>query len=202
MNINQYIKSGTMWGHSLSLTPIIAACKAASLLPGPNFVYEYYAQLLAAVPGLLGRDIRNAFYRHTLKKCGTDLRMGFGSFILDPNTEIGDHVRVSFHTTVGLCSIGDNVLIASHVSILDGTHQHGAADLNTPMNEQEGHSTPVVIGNDCWIGEGAKVAASIGDKTVVGVGAIVLREVQSSVVVLGNPARVVSHRDKPMTKSN
>ena len=52
---------------------------------------------------------------------------------------------------------------------------------------------PIVIGDDVWIGGGGIVLAgvTIGDRSVIGAGAVVTRDVPSDVVVVGNPARIV-----------
>lgn len=202
MGSKRLIKKGMMWLHTIHLSPIIALTKAASLLPGKNYVFEHNANLLSLVPGIIGRDMRNAFYRHTLRKCGEDLRVGYGAFFFSPDTEVGNRVSIGAYSTIGICTIGDDVLVAANVSIHDGVKQHGSSDLNRPIAEQEGESKPVHIGNGSWIGEGAKVAASIAEKTIVGIGAVVLREMPSAAVVLGNPARVVSHRENPLSKDS
>jgi serine O-acetyltransferase len=53
------------------------------------------------------------------------------------------------------------------------------------------------IGDDCYIFDGAKVFGSviIGDRVVVGTNSVVSRDVPADVIVVGNPARVVKHRD-------
>jgi chloramphenicol O-acetyltransferase type B len=52
------------------------------------------------------------------------------------------------------------------------------------------------IGNDVWIGEGAYVKAgvSIGDGSVVGMGAVVTKDVAPYSIVAGNPARLIRMR--------
>ena len=52
---------------------------------------------------------------------------------------------------------------------------------------------PIRIGNDVWIGGGAVVlpGVTIGARSVVGAGAVVVRDVPPDTVVVGNPARVV-----------
>ena len=52
---------------------------------------------------------------------------------------------------------------------------------------------PIVIGDDVWIGGGAIVLAgvTVGDRSVIGAGSVVTRDVPSDVVVVGNPAKIV-----------
>ena len=55
---------------------------------------------------------------------------------------------------------------------------------------------PTTIGNDVWIGIGAKILSgvSIGDGAVVGAGAVVAKDVPPYAIVAGNPARLVRYR--------
>ncbi len=69
-----------------------------------------------------------------------------------------------------------------------------------PINLQRSRfSRPLTIGNDVWIGVGAKVlgGVSIGHGAVVGAGAVVLADVPAYAVVMGHPASVVRYRFSP-----
>ncbi|PWG02099.1 acetyltransferase [Sphingosinicella humi] len=58
------------------------------------------------------------------------------------------------------------------------------------------HMPRTVVGNDVWIGHGAKVRAGvrIGHGAVIGMGAVVTRDVGPYSVVAGNPARELRRR--------
>ena len=63
----------------------------------------------------------------------------------------------------------------------------------------DGHPSskgPVVVGNDVWIGRGAKILSgvTIGDGAVIGAHAVVTRSVRPYAVVVGSPAREVRRR--------
>lgn len=62
-----------------------------------------------------------------------------------------------------------------------------------------GPGPDTVIGNDVWIGQGARVlpGAALGDGVIVGAGAVVAGAVPSYAIVAGNPARVVRRRVPP-----
>jgi acetyltransferase-like isoleucine patch superfamily enzyme len=51
----------------------------------------------------------------------------------------------------------------------------------------------VTTGNDVWIGAGVRILASvtIGDHVVIGVGAVVTRDIPSQSLAVGVPARPV-----------
>jgi acetyltransferase-like isoleucine patch superfamily enzyme len=52
---------------------------------------------------------------------------------------------------------------------------------------------PVVLGDDVWIGADATIlkGVTIGDRAIVGAGAVVTSDVPADTVVAGNPARVI-----------
>jgi serine O-acetyltransferase len=53
------------------------------------------------------------------------------------------------------------------------------------------------VGDHCYIFDGAKIfgGVTIGDRVVVGTNSVVSRDVPADVIVVGNPARVVKHRE-------
>ena len=57
---------------------------------------------------------------------------------------------------------------------------------------------PVTIGDSVWIGGSAILlpGVKIGDKSVVGAGAVVTKDVPANVVVAGNPAKIIRTIDE------
>mmetsp|Transcript_40001 Transcript_40001/g.159127 ORF Transcript_40001/g.159127 Transcript_40001/m.159127 type:complete len:87 (+) Transcript_40001:753-1013(+) len=57
----------------------------------------------------------------------------------------------------------------------------------------------ITIGNDCWIGGSAVFCpgSSVGDRVVVGAGAVVTKNFPSDVVIAGTPATIIRHLDPP-----
>lgn len=84
--------------------------------------------------------------------------------------------------------IGDHFQCGPGVQLLTPEHPLDAV-------ERRGRETarPIVVGDDVWIGGGAIVLAgvTIGNRSVIGAGSIVTRDVPADVVVVGNPARIV-----------
>lgn len=92
--------------------------------------------------------------------------------------------------------IGSDVLIASRVYITD--HDHTYDDPVLPAGQVNClRSSPVIIDDGAWIGEGAVVlkGVRIGKRAVVGANCVVTRDVPDRAVVVGNPARIIRTLD-------
>jgi acetyltransferase-like isoleucine patch superfamily enzyme len=104
--------------------------------------------------------------------------LGAGSFV-------GHHATIAAYESVEL---GTGVFVADMVSIRDHDHEVG-----TPPSSGSMTVTPVVIGDDVWIGSKATLlrGANVGAGAVVGANAVVRGSVAPRSVVAGVPARVI-----------
>lgn len=75
-------------------------------------------------------------------------------------------------------------------AIFDGGFDEGRASLRT------GAVPDTVLGNDVWVGQGARIlpGAQLGDGVIVGAAAVVSGVIPPYAVVAGNPARVIRQR--------
>lgn len=115
---------------------------------------------------------------------GSSVRIGEGS-------QIGEDARIANDTV-----IGRNVMMGIGVLILSVRHRHDRTDI--PIIEQGyDEAAPVTVGDDVWIGARAILlpGVTVGSHSIVGAGAVVVRDVPEGVVVAGVPARVVKTRD-------
>ena len=76
-----------------------------------------------------------------------------------------------------------------------GKNQHFFYETDTPIKDQGGKFEKIVIGENCWIGNGALVMANIGDHCIIGAGSVVTEDVPAYSIVAGNPARIIKNRD-------
>jgi virginiamycin A acetyltransferase len=177
----------------LLVSPLIITHILVQLLRKEG-IFIFATQLLSIVPGKLGSYLRIAFNRVTMTYCDMETVIGFATLFSQIDTEIHKGVYIGPQCNIGMCSIGENTLIASGVHIISGSNQHSFSDLSTPIQQQGGTYTKVSIGKDCWIGNGALVFANIGDHSIIGAGSVVTKDIPAYSIAVGNPARILRSR--------
>jgi acetyltransferase-like isoleucine patch superfamily enzyme len=163
-------------------------------IAGPHRIFPGWSQLFSLIPGLTGVYLRRAFYRLVLPGCGRDICISFGSVFSHPTAQIGSNVYVGVGCMLGDVTLEDDVLVGSHVSIINGRRQHGTERIDVPVRDQPGEYPRVVIGRDSWIGDRAIVTANVGMHCVVGAGAVVTKPIPDFAIVVGNPANIQGFR--------
>jgi acetyltransferase-like isoleucine patch superfamily enzyme len=154
-----------------------------------------WSQAFSLLPGRMGIYLRWAFYQWTLAECGADASIGFGTTFSHPTARVGPRVYVGLFCSLGDVTLEEDVLIASHVSVMNGAGQHGTDRLDIPIREQPGTWPRVTIRRDTWVGERAVVMADVGNHCVIAAGAVVTRPIADYAIAVGSPARVVGFRD-------
>jgi acetyltransferase-like isoleucine patch superfamily enzyme len=143
---------------------------------------------------LTGNYLRRAFYRLVLERCAGDCCLCFGTVFSHPTARVGSRVYVGVGCGLGDVDLGDDVLVGSHVSIINGGRQHGIERLDVPIREQPGEYPRVRVGAGSWIGDRSLVMADVGTHCVIGAGSVVTRPVPDYAIAVGSPARVVRDR--------
>ena len=140
-----------------------------------------------------GKDLRNALLRDFLGAVGEGTVV-LPTFTCDYgyNISLGRNVFINHHCTFLDCApivIGDDVQIGPAVQLYTAQHPIDAKVRRSGLES----AIPIRIGNDVWIGGGALVlpGVTIGDRSVIGAGSIVVHHVPPDSVVVGNPARIV-----------
>jgi maltose O-acetyltransferase len=108
------------------------------------------------------------------------------------NIELGDNVFFNFNCVVldvMKVRIGSRTMFGPNVQIYTATH---------PINYKERASglefaKPITIGEDVWVGGSVVICpgVKIGDRTVLGAGSVVTRDITSDVFAAGNPCKVI-----------
>ena len=106
------------------------------------------------------------------------------------NIFAADEVFINFGAVIldgAKVTIGRKTLIAPGVHIYTARH---------PLNIKERRvwedCLPVTIGEECWIGGHVTICpgVTIGDRAVIGAGAVVTKDIPPDTLAVGNPARV------------
>lgn len=112
------------------------------------------------------------------------------------------HVRIGARTYIG-CNfsihcvsevvIGRDCLFGNFASLIDNNHGTMRHDL---IRRQPLESAPIIVGDNCWIGEKATLlpGVTLGDGVVVAAGAVVRGNISANSVVAGVPAKTIRMR--------
>ncbi len=149
-----------------------------------------------------------------------DVEIGEGTFICDfvnlyeckvgANTKIGPFVEIQKKNA----SVGDRCKISSHTFICEGVTiedevfvGHGVMFVNDPFHEQQIKPVelsteadwkvhPTLVKRGASIGSGVTVLCdvTIGERAMVGAGAVVTKDVPDDAVVVGNPSRILASK--------
>ena len=176
------------------MLPAIVVYRLQAIALGRSKVFPGWSQTLSLIPGLTGVHLRNAFFRLTMNQCAAESHVGFGTIFSGADVSVGSGVYIGHYCSIGEVTIEKDVLIASHVSIMNGSHQHGTERLDVPIREQAGHNEPVTIGENSWLGERATIAANVGKHCIIGAGSLVLNPVPDYCIAVGVPARILRDR--------
>ena len=113
---------------------------------------------------------------------------------LSPKLQIGKNLHATRNLVIqcaGDISIGDDVLIASNVFIVD--FNHGINPMSDSYLDNPLDVSRVKIENGVWIGNSVIIlpGVTIGRKSIIGAGSVVTKSIPANVLAVGNPCRVV-----------
>ena len=108
------------------------------------------------------------------------------------NISVGEGFFANFNLTVldeAPVTIGDNCFIGPNVGLYTACHPTDPVARNTRQEWAE----PITIGHNVWIGGGVTVlpGVTIGDNVTIGAGSVVVKDIPSNCVAVGNPCRPV-----------
>ena len=101
-------------------------------------------------------------------------------FFANFNLTILDEARVT---------IGDDCFIGPNVSIYTACHSTDPVERNSRREWAE----PVTIGDNVWIGGSVTIlpGVTIGDNVTIGAGSVVVSDIPSGSIAVGNPCKVI-----------
>ena len=163
-----------------------------------KFVHRLLVPKGEARPRLWVKVFVNRFF-HT-RKSGSKVRwrtrmdvLPFNNFYLGANSTIeafctinngvgdviiGDNSLVGMgNVIIGPVTIGNNVIMAQNIVASGLNHEY--KDPNVPISMQDVTTSPISIGDDCWIAANAVITAgvTIGKHCVVAAGSVVTKDI-------------------------
>ena len=102
----------------------------------------------------------------------------------------GDNINNYIQANNGII-FGNNIELAPGVSIISSNHD--GDNLNKHIK-----GTPIIIGNNVWIGANTTILpeVKIGDNVIIGANSVVVKDIPSNSVAVGNPCKVIKEKSK------
>lgn len=127
--------------------------------------------------------------------CDLSARIVASCRIVTLNVSIGEDTFIGHQVLItgasdAKISIGSNVDIAPRVLILSGTHE---IDMRGSHSAGEAKGAPVLIQDGAWIGANSIIVpgVTIGRKSIIGAGSVVVSDIPPFCVAVGNPCRPI-----------
>jgi acetyltransferase-like isoleucine patch superfamily enzyme len=142
----------------------------------------------------LGRDVKvYAFVNLYGCRVGDETRIG--TFVeIQRGASVGARCKISSHTFI--CEgvrVEDEVFVGHGVMFINDRLPRATRADGTPQTEADWKLEPTVVRRGASIGSNATIlcGVEIGERAVVGAGAVVTKSVPAGAVVAGNPARII-----------
>jgi acetyltransferase-like isoleucine patch superfamily enzyme len=136
----------------------------------------------------IGRDVTVGAFSEIVVFAKSPYSSVPGSLTIGDRVIIGSHVNI--RAAGGSITIGNNTLIAQNVSLIASNHviSHQQPYRDLPWDTAK---VGVEIGENVWLGAGVTVlpGCRIGDNAVVGAGSVVTKSIPANEVWVGAPAR-------------
>jgi acetyltransferase-like isoleucine patch superfamily enzyme len=141
----------------------------------------------------LGRDV---IIHHFVNLYGCEIgnNTRIGSFVeIQKGARVGSNCKISSHTFVceGV-TIEDEVFIGHGVTFINDKYPRATAN-GALQTDDDWTVVPIVVKRGASIGSGATIlcGVTIGERAIIGAGAVVTTDVPADATVAGNPARVL-----------
>lgn len=108
------------------------------------------------------------------------------------NVKVGKNFYSNHNLVILDCAeviFGDNVFVGPNCGFYTAIHPIDAQQRNTGVELAK----PINVGSDVWFGGGVTVlpGVTIGDNVVIGAGSVVVKDIPSGVVAVGNPCKPI-----------
>ena len=108
------------------------------------------------------------------------------------NVKVGKNFYSNHNLVILDCAevvFGDNVFVGPNCGFYTAIHPIDAEQRKMGIE----YAKPIKVGSDVWFGGGVTVlpGVTIGDNVVIGAGSVVVKDIPSGVVAVGNPCKPI-----------
>ncbi|TXH29187.1 MAG: N-acetyltransferase [Cyclobacteriaceae bacterium] len=146
----------------------------------------------------VGKDVR-IFNFVNAYGCSIDDNSKVGAFVeIQKGATIGKNCKISSHSFI--CEgvhIADNVFIGHNVTFINDKFPRAANEDGSLQTEADWTCIETFIEQGASVGSSATIlcGVTIGEKAIVGAGAVVTKDVPAKAIVAGNPAKLIKYID-------
>jgi acetyltransferase-like isoleucine patch superfamily enzyme len=142
----------------------------------------------------LGKDVKLGKFIN-LYGCAIGDETKIGAFVeIQKNASVGKRCKISSHTFIceGV-TIEDFVFVGHGVVFVNDSYPRATTEAGELQTEVDWKVETTLVKKGASIGSGATILANltIGERAMVGAGAVVTGDVPPGMIVVGNPARVL-----------
>ena len=140
----------------------------------------------------LGKDVKMSKFIN-LYGCEIGDETKIGAFVeIQKNASVGRRCKISSHTFIceGV-TIEDHVFVGHGVVFINDSYPRATAPDGSLQTERDWKVERTLVKTGASIGSGATILANvtIGERAIIGAGAVVTRDIPPDSIVAGNPAR-------------
>jgi maltose O-acetyltransferase len=162
---------------------------------GKTVILQLVNMLFSVMPLSRCFGIRAKMLRMAGVDCSTSARIIATVRIVMTNVSIGEDTFIGHQVLItgnedAKISIGNHVDLAPRVVVISGTHE---IDMLGEHSAGAGFGAAVSIQDGVWIGANCTIlpGVTIGQKSVIGSGSVVSRDIPPYCVAVGNPCRPI-----------
>ncbi|MDT5294376.1 MAG: hypothetical protein QOJ76_1256 [Acidobacteriota bacterium] len=148
---------------------------------------------------VLGRDVKIYDFVN-LYGCRVGDETRIGTFVeIQKGARVGARCKISSHTFIceGV-TLEDEVFVGHGVMFINDRRPRATREDGAPQTEADWTLEPTIVRRGASIGSNATIlcGVEVGERAVVGAGAVVTKNVPPGAVVAGNPARIIGSAER------